>query len=229
MQREINKLTERLNKLEPNGKRVARRKRQKAKKTPGTASVGVSVPFRRRGGNRGGRAGDGEITISRKELFKSITTDATGKKSDYADLVPSNFNVLKHLAKSFERIKWLKCHVYYKPAVGTTKGGLITIGVDWDFSAPEATKITRLVATGFTPSSTCAIWDDMEDRKMVLPANRLMSRQWYHEISTGTSDRYDEAPGRLVYAVETSDALNSLVGEIWVEYTVVMSGTQGGG
>lgn len=232
MQREINRLTERLNKLEPNernnSKRTARRRRQrKAKRTPGSSGAPVFVPLRSRG-NRAGRAGEGEITISRKELFKSIRTDATGKDANYSDLVPSNFNVLKKLSHSFERIRWLKCHVYYKPAVGTTKGGLVTVGIDWDFSAPEIVKIDRKLATGYTPSATCAIWDDMEPTKMVLPPGKLMSRQWYHLSSTGTSDRYDEAPGRLVYAVESGDAKDMTVGEIWVEYTVVMSGTQGG-
>lgn len=109
---------------------------------------------------------------------------------------------------------------YYKPAVGTTYGGLVALGMDWDFQGVD---VERSKISAFTPSQTMAAWADTESRAMVLPSDKLMSRNWYTPRSDAWQDR---GPGKLHWAVEgTAETGGKTLGEIWVDYTVVMEGT----
>lgn len=141
--------------------------------------------------------------------------------SDYIDLIPSNFSFLKTFADVFERIKWHTLHVYWKPAVGTTYGGLVAYAVDWDSVGSLA---NRQQISAYTPNVSHAVWQDGQRQPLVLPPARLMSRQWYTPES---GDAVDKQPGRLMISASgTSSTAETLLGELWVQYTVTLSGTK---
>lgn len=161
---------------------------------------------------------EGMITLTRKELLGSVTTDS---KDDYItkfNIKPSAFKFLSNLGNSFERSRWLKLSLVYKPAVSLTTSGLVTMGVDWDATSAY-TKREQVAA--YTPSSTFAVWQDTEKQPLILPPGKLQSRQWYNHHSATVGDW---GPGILVVGVTGAKSLT--VGDIYVSYTIQMMGTR---
>lgn len=191
------------------GSKKRRRNRKKRRANPNGMSL------------TGGSAGDGGITISRTELAVSIQLPAkTSSTVGHVDLIPDSFAFLKSLWKSFDRVRWGKIAIFYKPAVGTTYGGLVSVGMDWDWGSDD---VARVNVSAFTPNFACAAWADTEARPMVLPVSRLQSRTWYLPRTTAWQEK---GPGKLHYAVDgTSDDKVHTVGELWISYTVQFSGT----
>lgn len=177
-------------------------------------------------------ATQGSIVVSRKELIKTVTLEASA--SDVGGniiLAPSSFTWLAGLAKSFEDYQWQSLRIWWRPAVGTSTSGMIAYGVDWNFSSAgnktckllhvESPKRNQVVA--LTPSADHAIWQDTTSRSLVLPANLMRTRRWF---VLGT-EKADLAPGQLAYAA-TSDAAGAggkFLGEIWASYSVRLFGT----
>lgn len=164
---------------------------------------------------------EGMITLRRSELVASLTTDDKGKVNSSLLLAPKSFKFLAGIAKSFERSRWLKMHVFYRPAVSVTKGGLVALGVDWD-GASEIATLTREQISTFTPSQHFAVWKDTAANPMILPPSKLQSRIWYQH---NTSVDVDAAPARLRVCVEATEVKSQLIGELWVAYEIQMQGT----
>lgn len=159
---------------------------------------------------------EGMITLTRKELLGSLKTGTNGDVTSTFELKPASFKFLKNLGSSFERSRWLKLSVAYKPAVSVTSAGLIAMGVDWDGTT---TATTRETIAAYTPSATFAIWQDTEKSPMTLPPSRLQSRAWYvHNAAQ------EWGPGKLV--VNATGAASTDIGEIYVTYTIQMMGTR---
>lgn len=162
---------------------------------------------------------NGELRLSKMELVEAVkATKATGMGNGSFKLIVTALPFLKSIGGSFERIKWLKCRVMYKPLVGTVRDGGVTIGIDWNFKDPQS---TRSKIACYTPTQSGPVFKDFS---LNLPANKLQSRLWF----LTTAEGFDGGPGIVVYAVEgcTSKDADVTVGEIWVDYTVVLSGTQ---
>lgn len=204
-----------------------RRRARKAAQAPSQATA-TARPRRRRQRKRAGVANfnsdlsAGVIRLQRRELALEVSTDAQGRISTSLEIIPSSFSFLATLSKSFERSKWHSVSFCWKPLVGGLVGGLVTLGVDWDFKGdtPEVTK-----ASAFTPNSTWAIREDCENNPLVLPASRLQSRAWYMHNATN-SDKIDMGPAKLwVLGSAQSDQKSVKIGQVWVSYDLTMSGT----
>lgn len=234
LRREVQSLTDKLRAVEvgPTKKPTRRRRRAAASvasATPGTSATVTAVPMlgvgRRRRRRRGTRVGEGEIVIQREELIRSLKlVKGNVSAQDYVDLSPGQFQFLKSISKAFERIQWIACMIYWKPAVGTTFGGLVSYAVDWD-SDVSADGLTRAKIQAYTPVCSHAVWQDTQNRPLVLPPSRLMSRTWYLYDHTG-ADTVDKQPGRLVVGADASaQTTDVILGELWIKYHVKFSGT----
>lgn len=208
----------------PRRRRARRRNVNRNAAIPPVVSMPPAVPRRRRNRKKNTSSGtlatEGTLRLQKMELLTTVTSDGRGTVSSTVVLEPSSCPLLKSLIRSFERIRWHKIHILWKPAVGTTVGGLITYGVDWDQSAPAT---SRENIASYSPSATNAIWADTTARPMVLPSSRLMSRQWYTPQS---GDQVDRAPGSLVYSA--NGPVSTVLGEFWIDYSVTLSGTKAG-
>lgn len=185
-----------------------RRKKPRKKKNKPSVGLRVTQP--------------GDIAISRQEMVQTIKL-ASGKTEGggHVDLAPESFTFLKSLFRSFDRVKWTRMAFYYKPAVGTTYGGLVSIGVDWDYGQADTTDRAQISA--YTPNASFAAWSDTQKSPMVLPAARLMSRTWYLPRATAFQDK---GPGKIHWAASgSSETGETTLGELWVDYSVIMSGT----
>lgn len=179
---------------------------------------------RRRGARKSAATATGDVIISRRELFQVVKTEASkAEASGNEYIAPNKFSFLKNIDKCFERYRFNRCQFYYKPAVGTTYGGLISYGVDW---TKNHTTADRKSISGFSPNKSHSCWTDTERSPLVLPVARLQTLLWY---SCGVTDAsLSGGPGALVWAADvTSSPAVVTLGEIWVDYTVHFSGTVG--
>lgn len=184
--------------------------------------VGQKTRPKRKPRKRNATAQQGLMTISRKEMVSTVKTVAQ-KDAVYGNisLAPTSFPFLKGLASSFERHRYNKFRAYWKPAVGTTYGGIIAMGIDLDASVEVPTD--RETVLSHTPSSSFAVWTDTENRAITIPPARLNTRAWY--LNAGAN--FDGSIGSLVYgaSVKAESSVQTL-GEIWVDYSITFDGTR---
>lgn len=160
----------------------------------------------------------GEVEISKTELLGSIKVDAnkTSASGSYK-LQVSDIPYLKKLGACFERIQWFSLRVMYKPATSMTQAGLVSMGMDWNWSNAQN---TRKTIACYTPTATNAVW---KENSFTCPRKMLQSRAWY---STQEDDTVDAGPGLIAWAVDAAGGTAGLtVGEIWIVYKVVLAGT----
>lgn len=165
----------------------------------------------------------GTLTITKRELLTTVTLAAEQAETlGSIPLVCGSFPYLKGLSASFDRVVFRKMHLWFKPAVGTTYPGRVSMGVDWDFKSKPT---ERKQLAGFTPTATAAAWEDTEKAQMVLPRSSLQSRTFYS--TSGPKTEYvDQGPGMLHWGVSgKEDPKIATISEIWAEYTVTLSGT----
>lgn len=159
---------------------------------------------------------EGVLHFQRHELMASLQTDASGKAVKSLPVHPDSFPFLKGLGNLFERAQWRVMRVYYKPAVGTTVGGLVSYGVSWD----STTKDSRAKIAALTPNCSHAVWADTTLKPLVLPPGKLQSRNWY---VLDAKEVADKQPCSIEVAVESE--ANKLIGEIWYQYSITLMGT----
>lgn len=215
-------------------KKVNSQQNQLAALVAGLQRLVVAVPQpaaprkkRRRGkknnNNLRGGPTDGSIVIQRSELLASIQLPAnTTSSQGVVSIKPANFSFLKGIGDKFEQVRWEKLSFYYKPAVGTTYGGMFSMGLDW---LNTSAKKTRTEIAAYTPSMSCAAWSDTQPRPMVAPPSRLHSRAWLLPNSS-SADSVDSAPCSLKWAVDGTSSKDTMtLGEVWATYRVAMQGT----
>lgn len=211
-----------------------KKRRQKKKTVASTSQLGSSQPAvvsvtgssrRRRNKNRGTvNAGVGTITLQRREYLREVKVGASGKvKIDYIDIVPAELTFLKQFSM-FDRIKWNKLHLFYKPGVGANYNGFVSYGINWSFvhSMPS----DRAGVSALTPNMSHAIWVDGENRPIVCPQAKLQTRPWFTPLDS--KDDAEKGPGRIIVAAESPSnnaTTEAIVGELWVDYSVTMTGS----
>lgn len=188
--------------------------------TPGPSGQGRRR--RRRRGNGIGAMQSGEVVVSRQEILVTVNSTANSTTtSGNVLLEPSKCNWLSTLAKAFERARWVKIHIYWKTFQAATYGGSVAYGVDWDI---EGTWDTRAKVLALTPNHAHGIWVDSTNTPLVLPQNRLQSRLWY--LLGATVAKEDKAVATLAYFLNHSSDKAVPLGEFWIDYTIILSGTQ---
>lgn len=163
---------------------------------------------------------DGKLTISRWELLTEIKVGTNASTAAfYKKIVPSTSSMswLYGLAKNFSRITWHSLVVEYRPAVGATKDGCVTVGIDWK---PDTNELpNKNTVQNCTPNFQVPVW---QRRVLTVPSAKLQTRKEYMLDSTSAED---QAPGDiLAYLNCTSIAQEQYFGDIWVHYNVSLYG-----
>lgn len=106
----------------------------------------------------------------------------------------------------------------------------MAIGMDWSsqmsssYRGPTLTTTTeRQKVLSLTPHMSLPISATSINKTLGLPVRMLNSRNWYD--ATKTDD--EGAVGTLRYAAKCdSDAAAKFIGEIWVDYEILLQGTR---
>lgn len=225
-------MTDKLRQLQTTAAKPKRQRRRRAtapavpsgSSQPGLVSVPVKTGKRRTKKSKlSVQAGQGTLTLSRREFMRTVKVGAAGAVLlDYVDIVPSSFSFLKQFTM-FDRVKWNKLHVFYKPGVGANYNGFVSYGVLWGFD--KAKPSDRAGISSLTPNMSHAVWVDGEARPLICPAQKLQTRPWF---TPDDDDSVEKGPGRIIIAAESPSntaSAASIVGEIWVDYSVVLTGS----
>lgn len=213
------------------GMRVASPGRQRSvsrgRRVSFVENVQVVAPRRRRRARRSGAAANGpsnsggEIALSMTELLGIVKLDAGKTEQGFTfPMTPgkmassSGASHLRALSKIYERIMWNSVRFEYVGAVGTTAGGVVVLGYDYD-SEPTPTDLTLQKVVGYSPNTQTSVWD-----KAMLTVNvaKFSEQRWMSTQSTSTADI-----GSLVcYA--TGATAGATLGYMRVSYAVRLAG-----
>lgn len=131
----------------------------------------------------------------------------------------SSIPVLDNLASIYERYQVHEVLLHWTPCMGTSKDGLVVVGIDWQ--TKEIAK-TRAGVQTLNPNKRDAIYGKFT---MQLPASRLMNRKW---MATSTSEVIDNTTAfRAVVAADGLEAVTTdskTVGDLWITYDITFQG-----
>lgn len=248
---ELIRCLQRMNVPSSGGSKTERNRRRRQRKrqgrqqlaTPGTSGSarvvgGSAAPKRRRKRRAAGGLGSGDVVISRSEYLTALKTDSSGQASGSFLLDAMNFPWLNNLAKAFELIRWSSMSLEWRPAVGANTDGMIALGADWGEASPSSVQkrvfgeaehysvhatVDRKDVVACTPVLDTQVW---QSGRFAVPAARLQSRESYiiPASTTTTVAVYDRAPCSVLYSATA--AASKAVGELWVNYSVRLSGTR---
>lgn len=223
MQRQIQSLTDKLAAVKMGAGGKAKRKNAAGPLSPSVVSSRPGGSGRKRKNRaKGAVGGQGVLSFARKEKVADVTIrKAVTADSGSFDIVPSSFTFLRQFTM-FDKVKWNKLQLFYRPGVGATFNGFVSYGVLWDFSKSSA---NRDQISALTPNMSHALWFDGQQQPMNLPTAKLQTRPWF--TPDDTKDVIEQGPGRVFWAATTTDtaAADRVVGEIWADYSIVMTGT----
>lgn len=179
----------------------------------------------RRGGARTRVGNGGRIVLTRDELLVTVATTPDKNESVFSkDLVPSPgvMPFLFRLSSCYQRIRWVRASISWRPSCGTATDGIISYGVA--FNGSESIKSRDLV-TSLTPCNDHPVWQSTGISPLVIPGDMLMSRRWYPLNVTG-GDQFDKGMGKFcVGLTHDAEKVAKSRGEFWISYTVEMEGT----
>lgn len=223
----------------PSGSRQRSRSRRRSSGGGGGGSNGQG---RRRSRSRSRSAGRGSsggffspmevFKLAKEELCQEVTATADGVGAVYmihpiekgTTSAALGTSYLARLAQVFERMRWLYFELEYIPEVGSTVGGSVSIGVDWDLTATVPK--THADVTVHSPMFFQTVW---KNRSMRLNLSKATNNRWFVTAKSGASTGasgtawLDVAPANIVvFATSTS----SKVGYLRVKYTVEFEGTK---
>lgn len=164
----------------------------------------------------GSGSGSSDVVITKTELVATIKVEA-GKDTNSGKLAMTtggDLPWLKVMANSFERSLWRSLRAEYRPACAMTQAGRFTMGFDWDWSG-EATDRTKISA--YQPNCGGVVFQACS---LSVPLGRGPQKWYYAKAADGVN----KGPGELVWAVESAATEATVMGEIWITYTVVLSG-----
>lgn len=169
---------------------------------------------------------EGRMTVRKRVVLFSVVSKANAAENTGSfNLALPDIGAIKTLQKVFERSKWLSCSIWYEGLVGSTVGGAVSIGMDWD-SLQIPSK--RLDVTRYSPSFTTPVWQSTDRSKMVLPKSRLMTRDWYYHNMQGVSER-DSIPGTVAWGITAeASATVKTYGEVWADIVLELDGFTAG-
>lgn len=208
---------------QPSGSRSKRAKRRAAGASNRNSGAGPSrgvVAPALQNTNAAGRSSlpDGSVRVRRRELLLQVKLNTATS----VDLTLDKLPWLGKLANNFDRVRWHSAVLHWRPGVGTSTGGQILIGPDWD-SNEASIKAENI--SSLTPVYESPVW---QGGTLVLPAKRLMTRTEYIIRATSGSGSIalpvcDRSP--CAVCVYVSASKDEPAGHLWLQYDVTLSGT----
>lgn len=144
---------------------------------------------RRRKKNRGPAAESsgsvGCVRLRNAEIFLEVKSGDDGGIATSVKINPDSnlgYGHLRKLAEIYDQIKWHSLKFEWVPAVGTTEGGIVVVGLDWD-SKIASSDLTIAKVSGLAPNFTTALY-----KTSALTANvaRFSFVNWF-QMHAGTT------------------------------------------
>lgn len=239
-QRSVSRIARELEAMSLGGARARSRSR------PRSRSRGRSVAFAQAAGpsntrrrkQNGGRRGPGgnavwqpisHFVMAKEEILATVGFGEKGTQlvtsivfslnKDKAAASKFGAGHLLALAQSFETVRWDYIQVEYVPEVGSTVGGAVSVGVDWDLAGAEPT--THASVTTRSPNFLTPCWQRMSMR---IDTAAMTNRRWFKNVAT--TDPFESAPFNLVVWVSGDATKPIALGSLVLKYKVEFAGTR---
>lgn len=157
----------------------------------------------------------GTIRVNRRELLLELKQSTAGS----VDLMCANLPWLSKLSACFDRIRWHRAILVWRPAVGTSTGGQLLMGPDWD---SNISKVSATQVAALTPIYESPIW---QGGQLALPSSRLMTRKEYfiRQDKDKKTQVSECSPCGILYSV--TGTADQPAGHLWLDYDVTLFGT----
>lgn len=159
----------------------------------------------------------GEASIKKKEVILEVKADAAGtiKISQEIDPEKMGAGYLASMVKMFDQLRWESLSFEWVPCVGTTEGGTVFMGIDWDSSQPDKKDLTMNRVSACTPTTSTPLY---RARTLNISAQRHQYQKWLRPHVDGQS------LGLLL--LFGSGPVNKTLGYIMADYHVLFQGTR---
>lgn len=120
----------------------------------------------------------GCVRLRNAEIFLEVKSGSDGKINTSQAVNPnssSGYGHLRKLAEIYDQIKWHSLSFEWVPAVGTTEGGLVVAGLDWDAKI-DAANLTIAQVSGLSPNFTTPLY---QRSTMVANVARFSYVNWF--------------------------------------------------
>jgi hypothetical protein len=170
------------------------------------------------------RAFDGTCVIRYSERWTAIASMGEGAKTvNYFSPGGSGMPWLDSFGRMFDQYKVRRVRVSYKPAVGTTTGGFLVMGVDYDPREVPTTAGVSILA----PRVAGPVWQEMN---LTVDPTRAQKARWMYCSSSPSNP----VPGSMSDIMQTAFAIvtdldmtvTATAGSLWCEYEVEFTGPQ---
>lgn len=195
------------------------RSQSRGRRGPSGARQPARNQSRRRRSRSRGYAGTSsaegsEARITGQEKLFEVVTDATGVFRGSVPISPTEskaaFGRLKALGELFDQMSWVKCVLKWHPSVGTTVGGDVCVGVDWDSKAPDTIDDSHVLAC--TPNFVTAVF---KEHSMHVNLMKYQDKRWI---------RLHNGKPVATVLLSVSGPKSQRMGFITMEYTVRFMG-----
>lgn len=123
---------------------------------------------------------------------------------------------LKALSVVYERMKWHSAAVEFVGAVGSTVGGVVIMGIDYDNDTAKA--ITLPAVAALNPNVQTAAY---KNARMAIPLARMQPQKW---VSTESAHIGEGFAGRVIFFASASGQKGKTLGYIRLHYDVSLAG-----
>lgn len=218
LRRQIQSLTDKLATMGGRPKSKKKNTVQNASQ-PSVSGIGTKSGKKSKRKGSASNLSSGQITLERKEILVELKSTGVNFQATSIKLRPESFSFLKKFTM-FDRFRFNRLRLYYKPMVASTQSGSVIYGVEWDMSTN--TPKSRADLSSLSPVRTHACWFDGESQPLICPAPRLHTKLWFSVDAADKSD--DSGPGVLLVGFSgPSEAIT--LGEIWADYSVTLMGS----
>lgn len=169
---------------------------------------------------------NGDVVIKHREFIRDLNGTVTAFGLTAFPInpgLPGTFPWLSSVASSYESYVFESLKFFYEPQVATTTGGYAMLSVDYDASDPAPT--TKQQAADYMSSVRCQTWSSCIHTS---EKKNLRKRSSYYVRRGALAANQDVKlydVGNL-YAIAAIQGVTTVIGELYVEYTVRLSTPQ---
>lgn len=160
------------------------------------------------------------LELSHREYIMDLSTDSNGLCSHSLEVNPGiqeTFPWLADISPSFEKYRFKRLAFRYVPSVATSTSGKISISPDYD-AADDNTNLTKRELLQFQDTVNATVWSPVTMRCTGKYLAGLRFTRTAPLASNLDIKTYDVAK----LEVRASSTANHMLGELYVDYTVVL-------
>jgi hypothetical protein len=197
-------------------------KKQNAKRQPATAKAVVAKTNRNTNRVARIKQTSNYVSITHREYVQDVTAHDSGFAVDTFGVNPgvsATFPWLAQIASRFESYLFERLHFIYQPICPTSVPGTVMMAIDYD--AEDATPSNKVTLMSYKGATRTAPWDTTTFNAARSDLHKFGIQRYIRATPLSTGQDYKTYDvGTLMVATQNTPATESVLGELYVEYSV---------